>query len=307
MEFPPRIYMIGAQKAGTTTLADLLNQQPTIMLSSPKEPHFYSRHWGRGIGWYQKCFDPCDTCILVDASTSYSQAPTDLFPKAMDTKPNPYLCDVPERIHSLRPDAKFIYVLRNPADRAYSAYWHRVRRGEEHRPFRVAMREVTAYYRGSDYIGQLRNYTKIFDIENFHFIIFEKMKRDIGATVQSCCDFLEVDFDPTTTGLGVGVPAAEQHKNKSFQYNGFANAVAGLFPSRDSFEDFVGTAKRIVPKALRPYIGRVITADIPPMADDDYATIMEMYSTRIEQLSGMIDVDLGVWWSPSKATAVPAT
>ena len=41
MSFPPEVYLIGAQKAGTTTLAYLLSQHPNICVAKTKEPHFF--------------------------------------------------------------------------------------------------------------------------------------------------------------------------------------------------------------------------------------------------------------------------
>jgi hypothetical protein len=42
MAFPPEAFIIGAQKAGTTSLADLLDQHPGIVVSNPKEPDFFN-------------------------------------------------------------------------------------------------------------------------------------------------------------------------------------------------------------------------------------------------------------------------
>ena len=78
MTFQANIFLIGAQKAGTTTLADLLNQHPLIHLSSPKEPNYYSQHFDKGAGWYRECFaGATDGSMLLDASVSYSTRPTD--------------------------------------------------------------------------------------------------------------------------------------------------------------------------------------------------------------------------------------
>lgn len=43
MPFPPEVFLIGAQKAGTTTLAYLLSQHPNICVAKNKEPHFFLR------------------------------------------------------------------------------------------------------------------------------------------------------------------------------------------------------------------------------------------------------------------------
>ena len=54
--FPPQAYLIGAEKAGTTTLAFLLNQHADIQLAESKEPNYFTYEWDRGIDWYRSCF-----------------------------------------------------------------------------------------------------------------------------------------------------------------------------------------------------------------------------------------------------------
>jgi hypothetical protein len=65
MSFPPESYLIGAQKAGTTTLAYLLDQHPHVTVARTKEPHFFTDNWDRGLGWYKKQFpDSPDACYI---------------------------------------------------------------------------------------------------------------------------------------------------------------------------------------------------------------------------------------------------
>ena len=67
--------MIGAAKSGTTSLAHLLDQHPHLTVAEPKEPDFYTRHWGLGLDWYRQTFAGAEGDLLLDASTSYSSAP----------------------------------------------------------------------------------------------------------------------------------------------------------------------------------------------------------------------------------------
>ena len=74
MAFPPKAFIIGAQKAGTTFLSYLLDQHPHITLAESKEPDFFTRHWEKGLEWYRKRFSGPEENILIDASTSYTAA-----------------------------------------------------------------------------------------------------------------------------------------------------------------------------------------------------------------------------------------
>ncbi len=122
----PNFLIIGAAKSGTTSLYVYLMQHPEIYMSPVKETHFFSfdseSKMTKGPGdpihkaitdfnEYQALFDGVtDEKAIGEASTSYLYRP-----------------EAPGRIHKILPDAKLIAILRNPADRAFSAYMHVVR------------------------------------------------------------------------------------------------------------------------------------------------------------------------------------
>lgn len=105
------IFVAGVRKCGTTLVFDLLAGHPLICPCKVKEPHFFAlsdQVVGRHFEWYRNLFG----CYrgeqrILDGSTSYFA-----FPGALG------------RIHERFGDAKFVVCLRDPAKRAYSAYWH---------------------------------------------------------------------------------------------------------------------------------------------------------------------------------------
>lgn len=111
----PDFLIIGAQKAGTTSLYDYLVQHPQIAAARTKEVHFFDHHFARGTTWYERQFASRrafrETRITGEASPFYL-----LHPRA------------PERARQLLPDVKLLVVLRNPVDRAFSHYQHNVRK-----------------------------------------------------------------------------------------------------------------------------------------------------------------------------------
>src|SRR5215216_5348494 len=121
MAFPPEVYLIGAAKAGTSTLAHLLGQHPRIVVSLPKEPHFFTLNWDRGLDWYASKFPGSTYSTCVDASTTYSMAP--LTGNVSSWRDYHRFVDVPRKVLSVNPDATFIYIMRDPVARTYSAYW----------------------------------------------------------------------------------------------------------------------------------------------------------------------------------------
>jgi hypothetical protein len=104
----PDFLIIGAQKSGTSSLFNWLNKHPQMRGSSIKEIHYFNNHihFGRDINWYCKNF-PGKAVFRFEATPAYMYSP--------------HTC---ESIHRTYPSMKFIVVLRNPVDRAYSAYNH---------------------------------------------------------------------------------------------------------------------------------------------------------------------------------------
>lgn len=288
MAFPPEAFLIGAQKAGTTSLAFLLDQHPAITLPESKEPAFFTRHWEKGTDWYRACFRGPESNIFLDATPGYTLAPTERFPADRDKGPSAYL-DVPERIHATNPDAKFIYLLRDPVSRTYSAYWHHVRNGDETADFREAITNTSYYLRGSDYYGQIQHYLRHFPLDSFLFLLFEDLVRDPEMAANRCFAFLgaePADFE---------VASEEAHKNRSYQYNAAGRLIAAIIPSRTARKAVIGAAKSMIPAFLRPWAAKAIAKDIPPCSEEDRRYLVECFRDRNQRLEELIGLSLEHW------------
>jgi hypothetical protein len=104
----PEFLIIGGQRCGTTSLYRYLAGHPSVRTATGKELQFLSLHHGRGLRWYRGHFPVRPPGVL-----SFEASPYYLFDP-----------DVPARAAALLPDARFIALLRDPADRAYSHYRH---------------------------------------------------------------------------------------------------------------------------------------------------------------------------------------
>ena len=130
----PNLFVVGAVKAGTTSLWTHLDAHPDVFMSRPKEPHFFSR---ARMPADQLVKDPVEYAGLFargaalryrgDASPSYLWDP-----------------DSPARIKEAVPDARIIISLRDPVDRAYANYLGHIREGLDPRTFRDAVRAELA-------------------------------------------------------------------------------------------------------------------------------------------------------------------
>ena len=111
----PDFLGIGAQKAGTTYLYSLLSEHPQVFLSSPKELHFFSLHYQKGLAWYQDQFKFAATDKCCGEITPYYM----FHPLAS------------KRIRKHLPNVKLIVLLRDPVERALSQFFHSRRLGLE--------------------------------------------------------------------------------------------------------------------------------------------------------------------------------
>jgi hypothetical protein len=110
MRKKPEFLIIGAQKAGTTSLFKYLGQHPDVVLHNIKEFHFFDLRYEKGIDWYTSIFPNIDGKITGEATPYY------LFHPA-----------VPERVKKHLPGIKLIVLLRNPVYRAYSHFMHSIK------------------------------------------------------------------------------------------------------------------------------------------------------------------------------------
>ena len=194
----PNTLIIGAAKAGTTSLFDWLSQHPEVSASRIKEVKFFDHNWSRGPAWYRAQFAPRRRHkVILEASPNY-----------LWNRP------VPERARDLLGAPKLIVLLREPVDRAYSHHAMKVRQGMETRGFEEALeaeRERLAPYAGraeagdeaalgrferfayaaeSRYADQLERWLAVFARENFLFIRAEDLFRDPRAELARTLEFL---------------------------------------------------------------------------------------------------------------------
>jgi hypothetical protein len=252
--FPPLAYLIGAQKAGTTTLAALLGQHPELALSDPKEPDFFTGNWERGWDWYAARFAHAPLKrVLLDASTSYSMAPlTERVPSQLDK--------VPERIAACRPDARFIYVVRDPVERAWSAYWHAVRVGAEHQIFEQAVGPDSVYLRASRYSFQITRYHRLFPTNAFLYIDFRDLRHDLCGVLGRCLAFLGL---PASAAIRLD----HVHHNRSFVFHGPGRVVAAVPGGHRMLKGLHRCFGRSVPEVIRRGLRSALTRDVPRMND----------------------------------------
>ena len=129
----PAFLIIGAQKAGTTSLASYLAAHPSVVSPSFKEVHFFDLNYPRGAKWYRSHFPVGARRRLRSLLRGRHLHATDATPYYM-LHPRAAF-----RASHLIPRARIIVLLRDPVDRAYSHYHHEVRLGKESLTFEDAL------------------------------------------------------------------------------------------------------------------------------------------------------------------------
>jgi hypothetical protein len=203
---PQYFFIIGAMKAGTTSLFKYLADHPDLCPSSRKEPKVF-RDAGRPgdqLAALRALFQMRNTepwCF--EASTAYTKYPR--------------FSGVPARIREAVPGAMFIYLVRNPVERSWSQYVHNLAHGRERLSFEEALKKRRVYLDISRYHRQLQQYYDVFPRESVLVQVFEEMIVDPAATVKTVCEFLHVDpmyrppskdvaFNASTNKVAASVP-----------------------------------------------------------------------------------------------------
>ncbi len=176
----PNLVIIGAMKSGTTSLHHYLNHHPQIYLSNPKELHFFiqEKNWQKGLEWYRSHFNS-DAPIRGETSPSYSA-----YPKWKG---------VPQRMYSVIPNAKLIYILRDPIERMISHYLNRYAASVEDRDINDALADFNQdYVIRSHYYFQLQQYLQYYSSNNILIITTEELDHFPQKTLKTVFQFLGV-------------------------------------------------------------------------------------------------------------------
>jgi hypothetical protein len=177
----PTFIVIGAMKCGTTSLYYYLGAHPEIEMSDRKETDFFvaEHNYDKGPDWYERRF-PEGGRARGECSPNYTKA--HLFP------------GVARRMRTLVPDARLVYMVRDPIDRIISHYVGRRAEGKEPRSFREAVTEPdNNYVRTSRYFRQLRPYREAFGDDQIRVWALEDLAARPSEVLRELHRFLGVD------------------------------------------------------------------------------------------------------------------
>jgi len=290
----PNFFIVGAAKAGTTTLYDYLKDHPEVYMPT-NELHKEPSHFSNLISWYKnrekylalfKDAKPHHRWI-GEASTAYLTDPA-----------------AARNIFNYDPNAKIIIILRNPAERAYSMYCWMVQEGYEFAPSfekALAIEEKRAqkripnfwepqyyynylYFRAGLYSEQVKRYLDLFP---GHVLVM---------TFEELLAGVKTDYEPVRKFLGVGPhPASPEISNPSLR----VVHPALQFWMRN-FNNWLAERRGFQTKEQRDrlILLGVRKQKVLPMRTKTRASLLEKYRNDIQRTSELIGKDLANWLAP---------
>lgn len=294
----PNTFMIGAQKAATTSLYYWLSQHPDICAPmSVKDYAFFTRpeYFNKGISHINSFYedDYQKQKIVLQGSVHYI-----FFEKSI------------QRIYEQQPNAKFILALRDPVDRAMSAYRYAKKFNYECESFKRAIEleenrlhksdirtksECTYLYHGL-YYQQIKQFLKYFDRSQLYVCFYEDIKSNPKDVIKKLFEFLEIDlrYNPELKTMN----RTGEVKNKAFQKVAFGNHPVRNFVVRKFL-------RKLIPEKTRTNLRwKVIdmntnssqnsSADIITSPKTlEYLSVF--YKEDITKLEQLLDKDLSHW------------
>lgn len=282
-------FIVGAPKAGTTSLYHYLNEHPKISMSSIKEPNYFSHeeletqklyyksHTINSLDSYHNLFPTRDANFIYgEASVSY------LFYK-----------NVAEKIKTYNKNAKIIILLRNPIERAFSHYLMDARLGLISKSFEsvVDCYEITSknklfyqqYIELGKYYDQISNYKRLFNDKNILIIDYEDFKNKTSLCVSNVFDFLQIDtsFMP----------------NLDLTHNTFRKPKFTFIKNLYSSQSIRRVMNKLIPSKFKNNINQIVfdKEDKPILSQDLRERLKSIFKNDVNKLSDMLNKDFSKW------------
>ncbi|HEY2479448.1 MAG TPA: sulfotransferase [Solirubrobacterales bacterium] len=277
----PNLIIIGGLKCGTTSIHHYLGLHPEIQMSKPKELNFFvaELNWDLGLDWYASRFD-------------------DRFPVRGESSPHytnlPRYDAVAERIRTHCPDARLIYMVRDPIKRILSHWVHATGAGYETREMVPVLSDPdTQYVNRSRYWMQLQPYLERFDHDRIEVITQEELQADRDATMRKAFAYAGVDENFTSEQF-------DREWEKSAAKSGDKYQLMEKLIKLPGFRSFDRNFDRL-PERLRWVVEKVVhDPDKPPapkpvLPDDLVELLRGRFGEEVDELQKFAGREFAGW------------
>jgi hypothetical protein len=281
----PNFFILGAQKAGTTSLYQILKKHPEVYLTEPKETRFFNLYFDKGLPWYHQNY--------------YSHVKTGH--KIVGEATPHYLSDpqVPSRLkEAYGTELKLVVMVRQPVRRAYSHYQMMKKLAMNNKSFKERVARgfsdqlrlekdghiKSNYLHEGSYVEHLSRYLDIFPGSSIHLMVMEDMKDNFESEISKLCDFLSIKptnemLEPQVSNSG-GLPA-----NKKLML---------LYSSRSLLRwvnRIIGPETR-----LRKKLKQFLTKPVGNLSSDEVSALTELYFPQEKkELEALLGRTLDNW------------
>lgn len=312
----PTFFVVGAQKAGTTSLYAMLAQHPEVFMSTPKEPGYFIRGFDDAERWQTlkrptpdggvQSLSEVDLGIYTrdDYEALFASTVAGTAQHRGDAS-TPYLPspNAARRIHQTVPDARIVIALRDPVGRAYSAWNYNFSRGKERaQTFETALEEELAgtrddwiygwrYLNTGLYSQHLRRYLDLFGEDRILILKFEDFRTDSQAVFDRVCDFLALPRVAINAGERENVTVRHSSATLSAIRNAFHRP--GLLKS---------IMKPLMPAAMRKGLQRDVTRLVDKFANkpeamrpETRARLCDYFAEDCRKTQELVPFDISDW------------
>jgi hypothetical protein len=182
----PNFLFIGPDKSGSTWVDGLLRSHPAVYMSPAKELFFFDRYYHKGWDWYLKHFRGAAPHHRVIADISHDYL---------------YSTEACERIAEHLPGVRLMVCLREPCDRAFSAYLYMRRQGRISGSFEDALEHMSELVDHGRYATHLDPFVKAFGRDRIHIAVFDDLKFAPQTFADDLFEFLDVERLALTKSL----------------------------------------------------------------------------------------------------------
>ncbi len=273
----PDFLYIGTSKAGSTWLYNVLASHPGISLAPGKGTYFFDQHYDLGPEWYseQFAFAPKNH-IAGEISHSYLSSP-----------------EAPQRIAAMIPDVKLLICLREPVQRAFSAYLDAVKNGRFEGTFEEAIERLPSLLHRGHYATQLQRYLQLFPRKQLHVSIFDDLGVQAQRFADEIFDFLEVPRQTLNSATrGKMMPAAVP------RYRPLTQVVKRIARTADKvgLRELRGRVKRS--RLVRNVLYRPLSIDeMPKMSEQVQQRCRDLFAPEVKELDEMLGLNLQQRWN----------
>jgi len=270
----PNLIIVGGLKCGTTSIHHYLGLHPQIQMSKPKE-----LNWDLGLDWYASRFDRRFT-VRGESSPHYTNLPR--------------FTGVAERIREHCPDARLIYMVRDPIKRILSHWIHATGAGYETRELVPTLSQPdSSYIHRSLYRMQLQPYLEQFDRAQIEVITQEELQGEREETMRRAFAFAGVDQSFTSEQF-------DREWEKSSAKQGDKYQVMEKLVKLPGLRSFDRNFDRL-PESLRWVVEKVVhdpekpPAPKPQLPDDLFETLRGRFGEDVRGLQELAGREFKGW------------